>query len=331
VGAQVSGQLKRLTVDVGQVVEAGVLLAEIDPQLQLASLEVDVAQLAQLHAELEVQKLQAELASSKYERQLVMQGDGATRQEVVDQARSELRMATARVASIEAQIRQAQSKKKADEALLGYTRIYAPIGGTVVSVDTRPGQTLIAIQQVPLILRLADLSTMTVWAQVSEADIDKLHVGMDLYFTTLGNPTRQWRAKLKQILPAPPRLLAAAAAATTSSVSEAPTQNIVHYTALFDVDNESGALMPEMSAQVSFITGQVEDAVLVPLLALEDERTEGAERFATVSVVTAANTFEKRTVKLGVQSRFDAQVVSGLKGGERVLAATEADASSTPP
>src|SRR3546814_6610736 len=75
--------------------------------------------------------------------------------------------------------------------------------GTVVSVIARQGQTLNANQQAPIILRIADLDTMTVWTQVSEADIGKLEIGMDAYFTTLGYADRRWEGRLRQILPTP--------------------------------------------------------------------------------------------------------------------------------
>ena len=84
----------------------------------------------------------------------------------------------ARVAQIEAQILQTISSLKADEARLGYTRIYAPIAGTVIGIDAKEGQTLNATYQTPTVLRIANLSQMTVWADVSEADIRRVKAGM---------------------------------------------------------------------------------------------------------------------------------------------------------
>lgn len=113
----------------------------------------------------------------------------------------------ARIEMYQAQIRQAQASLRSDEAELGYTRIYAPMSGTVVAVDAREGQTLNAQQQTPLILRIAKLSPMTVWAQVSEADIGRVKPGMPAYFTTLSGEGRRWTGKVRQILPVPPKPL----------------------------------------------------------------------------------------------------------------------------
>lgn len=105
---------------------------------------------------------------------------------------------------ITAQREQTASTLRGDAANLSYTKIYAPIAGTVVSQTAKQGQTLNANQQAPIILRIADLSVMTVQAQVSEADVPKLKLGMAVYFTTLGaaavattvacarSPVRRW-------------------------------------------------------------------------------------------------------------------------------------------
>ena len=98
-----------------------------------------------------------------------------------------LRSAKAQIDVLKAQADQTRSSLRGDEASLSYTKIYAPMSGTVVSQSAKQGQTLNANQQAPIVLRIADLSTMTVQSQVSEADVSKLRVGMDVYFTTLGN------------------------------------------------------------------------------------------------------------------------------------------------
>lgn len=311
VGAQVSGQLKTLTVKVGDTVKAGALLAEIDPQLQVAKLELDRAQLAQLEADRAVQQLQVELSSAQFERQVKMKGDGATRDDVFEQKRSDMRIARAKLDSIDAQIRAARSTIKADEAQLGYTRIFAPLNGTVVSIDARPGQTVIASQQVPVLLRIADLSSMTVWAQVSEADITRLRTGMDVYFTTLGHADRKWNAKLSQLLPAPPK---APGTATTPGVTTPGASSVVLYTALFDVDNSAGELRPEMSAQVYFVVARAKDAVIIPASALS-----ASDKTNTVTVAAPHDKLESRTVKVGVRNRFDVQIVEGVSTGDKVV------------
>ncbi len=123
------------------------------------------------------------------------------------------------------------------------------MAGTVVSLDAKEGQTLNANYDTPLVLQIADLDTMTVWTDVSEADVVKLREGMSLWFTTLGLPDRKWHATLRQIQPAPrrPDKKVEAKAATQSS-------SVVLYTALFDVPNKDGGLKAGMTAQVFFVT-----------------------------------------------------------------------------
>lgn len=329
VGVQVSGQLMRLAVRAGDVVEAGQLVAEIDPRLQLAKLELDRAQLAQLEAERAGLQLQAEFSAGQYQRQKQLQSDSATRKDVVERAEHELRVARAKLGSMDAQLRQVRSTIKADEAQLSFTRIFAPMAGTVVTIEARPGNTLIASQTVPVLMRIADLSSMTVWAQVSEADITRLHPGMELYFTTLGHADRKWTAKLDRLLPAPPKLSPSAAPANASPTGS----NVVLYTALFDVDNAAGELRPEMSAQVFFVTAREQDAVLVPTLAFHPSPARAGESPApgTVTVATADGHLQERAVKAGVRNRFDVQIVEGLSVGERVVKRTREEAESAVP
>ncbi|HEY8940455.1 MAG TPA: efflux RND transporter periplasmic adaptor subunit, partial [Cellvibrio sp.] len=177
--------------------------------------------------------------------------DDATTKDALQAAEASAQSADAQLKALQAQIQQTEYSLRVEEANLAYARIYAPMDGTVVSLTSRQGQTLNANQQAPTIMRIADLSTMTVQTQVSEADIGKLSLGMPVYFTTLGGQDYRWYSKLDRIEPTP----------TVSS-------NVVLYNALFDVSNESRVLMTQMSAQVFFITSQAKDVLLIPASAL---------------------------------------------------------------
>ena len=275
VGAQVSGQLTHIDVQVGQTVRAGDLLAEIDPTLAQAKVQSDQAASASLQAQLVDRQAQLDLAAKQLQRQQNLMRSDATSEDAFQIAQATLRSNKAQLAMLRAEANQAQSTLAADEASLGYTRIYAPMAGTVVSLTARQGQTLNASQQAPIILRIADLSIMTVWTQVSEADVPRLRIGMDAYFATLGDQTRQWRGKLQQILPTPDVV-----------------NNVVLFPALFDVANPSGSLMTQMSAQVFFVVAAAKNAITVPVAALREARpgrscprwrsearTSGAARF----------------------------------------------------
>jgi macrolide-specific efflux system membrane fusion protein len=302
VGTQVSGQLKKLNFDIGDAVEKGVLLAEIDPTVYQSKVDADRAQLLNLRAQLADKQAQLALAQQQFQRQSNLARASATSQDAVQSAEATQRSATAQVEAIRAQILQTESTLKGDEANLGYTKIYAPMSGTIVSQTAKQGQTLNANQQAPIIYRIADLSIMTVTTQVSEADVSKLRIGMDAYFTTLGQPEKRWFGKLRQVLPTPEIL-----------------NNVVLYDALFDVPNPKGELMTQMSAQVFFIAGSAKNVPMVPVAALRQVRRGEGRGTYIARVLKEDGSIEERHVTVGVANRVSAEIKSGLSAGEKVV------------
>lgn len=329
VGAQVSGQLTRLHVTVGQMVRAGDLLAEIDPALQQAKVEAGRAERARLTALLTEQRARAAFAEAQLARQASLRNSGSGRGEAYDQASMEARIAAAQVEATQAQIRQTDSTLQADEAQLGYTRIYAPMSGTLIAVDARQGQTINSTYEAPVLMRIADLSAMTVWTQVSEADVTRLTDGMPLYFTTLGHPGRRWTARLQQILPAPLKPAASGSGGgSPPSGSGGAANSVVLYTALFEVANQQGDLRPDMTAQVFFVAAAARDAVTVPVAALNPADT-AAERHR-VTLIGDHGAIETREVRVGVRDRFNAQILDGLAEGERIVVGWKTDDGRPP-
>ncbi len=322
VGAQVSGQINRLHVQPGTEVKKGQLLVEIDPSVQQATVDGGRAALAGLRAQLTDQQAQHRLTQLQLTRQQTLASANATRLEDVQIAEAAQTSASAKVEHLRAQIDQTQATLKADEARLGYTRIYAPMAGTVVSLDAREGQTLNATYQTPNILRVADLSAMTVWTDVSEADVRRVKPGMPVYFTTLGSQEQQaprrWSGKVRQVLPAPP----AAEGAQAGGNAAAPAAiKAVVYTVLFDVDNSDGELMPQMTAQTSFVTAQAENVLSVPLTALAEKTEDAASTPSryTARVQRADGSLETREVELAVRNRHMAEVRQGLQEGDKLV------------
>ena len=298
VGTQVSGQVKQLHVEIGERVEQGQLLAEIDSTVYQTRVEATQAQLKNQQAQLAERQANLRLAEQKAQRQANMMREQATTAEAVQVAQAELAAAKAQINSLKAQIQQTESTLRGDRANLAYTKIHAPMAGTVVTQAAKQGQTLNANQSAPIVLRIADLSTMTVQTQVSEADVSRLRLGMPVYFTTLGDQRKRWHGELRQINPTPEVV-----------------NNVVLYNALFDVPNPDGALMTQMTAQVFFVVAEAKDAVLVPLNAIQGR----ARGISTVKVVHEDGSVEQREVKLGARNRVMAQVLAGLQPGERVV------------
>ncbi len=258
VGAQVSGQLKKLHIEVGSVVKDGDLLAEIDPTVLRATVDARRAGLRNQIASKKNQEAQLALANIQYERQKNLFNADATTREALQTAETVLRSAKAQTEAIQAQIEQTESTLRVDEANLNYAKIHAPMSGTVVSLTARQGQTLNANQSAPTILRIADLSTMTVQTQVSEAEVGKLRKNMEVYFTTLGSQGKRWYGKLRKVEPTP-----------------TVTNNVVLYNALFDVPNSNQALLPNMTTQVFFIAATAKDVLVVPTAAVTLARASG--------------------------------------------------------
>ncbi len=256
VGAQVSGQLEEFLVEVGDHVEKGDLLAEIDETLAKTKVEADRAQLKELQASFAQQEASLELSKANYARADMLFKADAISQAEYQAAVADRKIASARLTQLEAQIERQNSTLEADLATLEFTKIYAPMSGTVVSQAAVEGQTLNANQTTPTILRIADLSVMTVEADVSEADVLRVTPGQEAYFTTLGGGKTKWRTSVRQVLPQPEVL-----------------NDVVLYKVLLDIANDAETLKPEMTAQVFFISGAAENAVIAPVAALRDTRT----------------------------------------------------------
>ncbi|KAB0520708.1 efflux RND transporter periplasmic adaptor subunit [Pseudomonas extremorientalis] len=317
VGAQASGQIRKIHVEAGDQVQEGQLLVEIDPSTQKAKLDASRYAIENLKAQLQEQKAQHELARQKYQRQQRLVAGNATREEDVQTAKAELSATQARVDMFQAQILQAQASLRSDEAELGYTRIYAPMTGTVVAVDARVGQTLNAQQQTPLILRIAKLSPMTVWAEVSEADIGHVKPGMTAYFTTLSGGNRRWTSTVRQILPIPPKPLnETQGSGSPNSSNKSGSGRVVLYTVLLDVDNSDNTLMAEMTAQVFFVASQAQDTLTAPIAALQGTANANQQ---IARVVGKNGRIEQRQVQVGISDRLRVQVLDGLNEGDQLL------------
>ncbi|WP_372056412.1 efflux RND transporter periplasmic adaptor subunit [Tistrella mobilis] len=308
VGTQVSGQLRAVHVGVGDAVTRGTLLAEIDPRIYETRVTGGEARLLNLEAQLRQAKAERDLARLREARiRRLFQHRAASREEA-DTSAANLAIAEAAIAAIDAQLREARSTLDGDRTNLSYTRILAPIDGTVVSQTSVVGQTLNANQTSPIILRLADLATMTVRAQVVEADVVRLAPGQPIRFSTLGRPDRVWHSRIRQILPTPQTL-----------------NDVVLYDVLIDVANPDGALMTSMTAQVFFVLDQAVDQPIIPLSAL-DRGTDGDR----VHVRLADGRHEVRRVTIGLAARGRVAVTSGLDVGEIVLPIDAASAGMDP-
>lgn len=353
VGAQASGQIKKLYVQLGDEVKAGDPIAEIDSITQENSLRNAEAALENVRAQLAVQEASLRQAELDFERQRMMYAEQATSKAEYDAAEAKLASTRAQIRAQTAQVKQRETELGTARANLGYTRISAPIDGTVVAVVAEEGRTVNANQSAPTIVKLARLDTVTVNAEISEADVVKIKPGMPVYFTILGDSERKYHATLRTVNPAPASIANESSSNSTSSASSA-----VYYNALFDVENPDGTLRIDMTAQVSVLLQQAKDALLIPAVALGPKAGAGrtgatadagagkgvGERPARgegrgpradgamaqmakrddctlymVRVVGADGLPVPRPVCIGLNNGAMAQVVEGLAEGDRVV------------
>jgi len=298
VGAQTSGKLKSLKVQRGDRVEKDQLLAEIDPVLADTALTAANATLENMTSQRTLKQAQLALTKVLRDRNEELFTQTIISRNDRDVTRTNYDVAAADVAALSAQMKQAAAAVDTAKANLGYTKITAPMAGEVVSITMLEGQTLNANQQAPTILRIADLSTMTVWAQVSEADITRVKLGQDVYFTVLGGP-RRWNGKIRQILPSPELI-----------------NNVVFYDVLFDIPNPERALDIQMTAQVFIVLAQAKGVLLVPAAAIGNA---GEGTAANVQVLKADGSVERRAIQIGIKSELSAEVTEGLKEKEQVV------------
>ncbi|WP_201605210.1 efflux RND transporter periplasmic adaptor subunit [Psychrobacter immobilis] len=362
VGAQVSGEVKRLYVEVGDEVKQGDLIAQIDQVTQKNSLSNEQASLEQSEAALQsaqaeslskqasLKSAYADLASRQSELKQA-QSDFARLQDLVaidaisqqeydtqatsvetakaavanaraaiDTAKAAIATTEANINSQQAALRKSRTNVSTAEEDLSYTTIRAPISGTVVSITTEQGTTVNANQTAPTLVTLADLSTVRINAQISEADVINVSAGMPAYFNIIGNPDKQYDATLTAIEPAPEQI------SSTSSTDAA-----IYYVGYVEVPNPDRLFRIDMTAQIYIIVNEAKNTLLVPSTVIQEKRTKEKGKSTTgkfVRVLRDDGTVEERTVEVGIDNRVNAQILSGLKEGEEVIISEESGKKS---
>ncbi|TXH35919.1 MAG: macrolide transporter subunit MacA [Rhodospirillaceae bacterium] len=318
VGAQVSGQIKTLKVALGDHVKAGQLIAEIDPRTQQNALRDAQAELLNVKAQRQQRQATLKQATLQFKRQqTLLQADAASREDY-ETAEATLTATKAEIAALDAQIEQGTIAVDTAQVNLGYTRITAPMDGTVVYLAVKEGQTVNAAQTTPTIIMLAQLDTMTIKAQISEADVVRVQPGQPVYFTILGEPDHRYQASLRAIEPAPDSISESdtSSSAKSSSSSSTSTNAAIYYNGLFDVPNPEGKLRISMTAQVSIVLAEAKDTLTVPMAALGAKHKDGTY---TVRLLSPDGKVTPRKVKAGINDTVNVQILDGLQPGEHVI------------
>lgn len=318
VGAQVSGQIQKLYVSLGQQIKKGDMIAEIDSTTQENELNINKAKLESYKTQLEAKKIALVVAQKKYNREKSLKAKNATSDENLDTANDALATAKANVADLESLIIQTQISVNTAETNLGYTKIVAPFDGTIVSVPVEEGQTVNSNQTTPTIVQIADLSKMEIKMQISEGDITKINPGMEVTYTILSEPTKVFKGQLDALDPGLTTLTAGTYTGTTDS------STAVYYYGNLVVPNEEGTLRIGMTTQNTITIASKDNVLIVPTITLN---TVGDKNY--VYTLEAGNKVVEKEVTVGLSDSMNTEIISGLKEGEKVISAQMASTEIT--
>ena len=317
VGAQVSGQIKKLYVKLGDQVKKGDMIASIDSSTQQNSIDNKEAQLAIYKAQLESAKVALNIAKTQFDRENALFTKNATSKQEFESAKNTYSANSAKIKELEAQIKQTNIELSTAKINLGYTKITAPRDGTVVSVQVEEGQTVNANQTTPTIVNIADLSHVKMKMQIAEGDITKIKVGTPVEYSILSEPTKKFQTTVSSIDPGLTTLSDGSYGSSSSSKSSysssSSSSSAVYYYAQSIVDNKDGILRIGMTTQNELLIANVEGAIIVPSIGIKKDEN------GTFVYVLKDGKPVKTAVKTGIKDNLDTQIISGINEGDEII------------
>ena len=309
VGAQVSGQIKKMHVKIGDIVKEGDLIAEIDDVTQVNEVNTRKAQLQTYQAQLESAQVALKIAQRKYSRYKSLASADAVSKEEFEATEDSLATNRAKIKELQSSIRQTQIAINTAEKDLGYTRITAPSAGTVVSLVVEQGQTINSSQTSPTVVQIADLTSMTNKMQIAEGDATKVKAGQTVNFTILSEPDTPISAKLDSVDPGLTTMSQGSYSKSTDTTSSA-----IYYFARATVPNPEGKLAIGMTTQNTVEIASVDNVLVVPTVAI---KTIDGKKF--VRVLGANNQAVDKEIQTGLKDSMNTEVKSGLNEGDKVV------------
>jgi len=281
VGSQVSGRISRLNVDYNSVVKSNQVIAEIDPATYQAAVEQANADLANARANLELQQVEYARSSELFTNKLISGSDFDT--------------ALATLHEAEAMVKIKQASLSNAMVNLNYCKIVSPVDGVVIQRAVELGQTVASSFNTPTIFQIAnDLTKMQIDANVAEADVGGVLEGQSVDFTVDAYPTRTFHGEVTQVRNSP-----------------ITVNNVVTYDTVISVTNADYKLKPGMTANVSIIVSQRDDALKIPNVALRFRPPDNAVvltntvgGLTSTNEVAGAKTPHKNKANRGVRTVF---------------------------
>lgn len=308
VGAEVSGQIEKLYVSLGDSVKKGDLIAKIDSEKQQNELDKVLMQLKIYRANLEQKKIAFEIAKKRFEREEKLYKAKATSLQSLEDSKNALSLSRANLTEIEARIEQANIDLDIAKKNLSYTNIVSPLDGVIVSLPVKEGQTLNAMQIAPKIAEVADLSKMEINLEISEADIPKIALGMEVVYKILAFNDESKKSSISSIDPA----LSTLSNGVYSSQNRG-SNSAVYYYAKAKVDNSDGLLKIGMTTENSIIINQSKNTLYIPTSAIFKEDN------ATFVKVLKNGKATKKEIKVGIANSINSEILQGLSSDDEVI------------
>lgn len=324
VGAQVSGQIDKLNVKLGQSVKKGDLIAEIDSTKQINDLKTAESNLDIYKAQLKSKQIAKTIAQTQLNRQKNLIKLDASSSEDLEAAKNAFALATSEVEALQAQIEQAKISVSTAQTNVGYTKITSPLNGIIVSVPVEQGQTVNSNQTTPTIVEIADLSRMIIKPEISEGDITKVKAGMPVDFSIIGDPDNIYHTTLQSVDPGTTTLTDGSSSSSLTSSSSSSSSSAIYYYGNLIVPNEDNKLRISMTTQNKIIVAQAKDVLVIPTITIK--RKEGKPY---VDVLQSNNKVEKRDITTGLSDDLNTEVLSGINEGDKVIS-SESDGTISP-
>lgn len=323
VGSQVNGRVAKVYVDFNSVVKKGDVLAELDPIQYGAQVNQVSAQVLAQKAQVESSKANAAAAKVAFERTQRLFQQGLASKGELDTALGQYEVTRAQASAAEAQIGAIEAQLQQSRTNVGWTKIYSPVDGVVVSRSIDPGSTVVASFQAPVLFVIAqDLRKMRVMADVDEADVGKLKEGMEAEAVVDAFPGESFKGSVQQVRYSPNNV-----------------QGVVTYSAVVEVENPDEKLRPGMTATVTIKTKEVKATLRIPNAALRYKPTppmgpngkpvpvppepplvKGTGRvFVLTSDKPGDEKTETKIINIGVTDGINTEVTGGLTGETKLV------------
>lgn len=325
VGAQVSGQIDKLYVKLGQRVKKGDMIADIDSTTQKNDLNTAKSNLEIYNAQLKSKQIALQIAKTQFVRQQNLFNSNASSKEDYETAKNSLALAKSDVEVLKSQIEQAKISVSTAQTNVGYTKIISPLNGVIVSVPVEQGQTVNSNQTTPTIVEIADLTKMIIKPEISEGDITKVRAGMPVDFSILGDPDHIFHTTLQSVDPGTTTLTDGSSSSSSSSSSSTSSSTAIYYYGNLIVPNDDDTLRISMTTQNTIIVGKAENVLIIPTITIKKDGKDD------IVEVLNGDHAEKRKIKIGLTDNLNTEVISGLNEGEKVISSeTDGKINSDP-